>query len=117
MGVLRLCGLWVITSLLQQCGTQANIVYFVVMPKRTTIKIMRDSAISKVPANSVWKEYSTGQVGTAALRDVHHLDADDVSSHEAASQCPICSFERFTSKAHMTRMQWSFSITYGIIPM
>ena len=51
------------------------------MPMRTTIKTLRGSAISKVPANSVRKEYSTGQFGTAALRDVHHPDADDVRSH------------------------------------
>lgn len=54
------------------------------IPTRTTIKILRDSAINKVPANSVWQEYRTGQVGTAALRDVRDLDAHDVRRCDAA---------------------------------
>ena len=56
------------------------------MPKRTTIKILLDTAISKVLANPVWKGYRMGQVGKVALRDVRNLDARDVRSHDAASQ-------------------------------
>lgn len=55
------------------------------MPTRTSIKTLLDSAINKAPANSVWKGYWAGQVGTAALRDVRDLDAHEVKSHDAAS--------------------------------